>query len=198
MSPKSKEQFAALRKKSKEKILMAALEVFAEKGYHASSVEGVAKRANISKGLIYNYFSSKEALLKELLNVLMHEGSEMIRKMDLDKSNEAFGYFMNTFKKSLVEKRKFWKLNASLALQEEVGRFDFVKEIVQNQIQGYLKLMEHILEKRGFENPKMEAMLLGSILDGISFQYVVVGESYPLDKVVDHVIAKYSAKNEPD
>jgi AcrR family transcriptional regulator len=48
-------------------ILDAAQEVFAQRGYHASSIDDIARTAGVSKALIYEHFSSKEELHLELL-----------------------------------------------------------------------------------------------------------------------------------
>ena len=48
-------------------ILNAALDVFRERGFAASRLEDVAKRAGVSKGTLYLYFPSKEALFKALV-----------------------------------------------------------------------------------------------------------------------------------
>ncbi len=45
-------------------ILAAALEVFTERGYAAARLEDVARRAGVTKGTMYLYFDSKEALLE--------------------------------------------------------------------------------------------------------------------------------------
>ena len=60
MSPKTVVQNKIIREEKKDLILTTALKIFAEEGYHASSVNKIADKANISKGLIYNYFDSKE------------------------------------------------------------------------------------------------------------------------------------------
>ena len=64
--PRSKEQFEEIRKKTKENILNAALKLFAEKGYHGTSINDIAKAANISKGLAYNYFESKKQIIEAI------------------------------------------------------------------------------------------------------------------------------------
>ena len=48
-------------------ILEAALAVFAERGYAATRMEDIARRAGVTKGTIYLYFQSKEAVLKGLV-----------------------------------------------------------------------------------------------------------------------------------
>ena len=50
-----------------DEILSAALDVFNEKGFAAARVEDIAKRAGLSKGAVYLYFDSKEAMLKALV-----------------------------------------------------------------------------------------------------------------------------------
>lgn len=45
-------------------LLSAALEVFAERGFAATKLDDVARRAGVSKGTVYLYFESKEALFK--------------------------------------------------------------------------------------------------------------------------------------
>jgi AcrR family transcriptional regulator len=48
-------------------ILEAALAVFAERGYHAASIDGIAREGGVSKALIYEHFAAKEGLYAELL-----------------------------------------------------------------------------------------------------------------------------------
>ena len=48
-------------------ITAAALAAFAEKGYAGTRVEEVAKRAGVSKGLLYLYFKTKEELFKAVV-----------------------------------------------------------------------------------------------------------------------------------
>ena len=50
-----------------DEILDAALSVFAEQGFTAARVEDIARRAGLSKGAVYLYFPSKEAMLNALV-----------------------------------------------------------------------------------------------------------------------------------
>ncbi len=50
-----------------QEITDAALAAFAEKGYAATRVDDVAKRAGVSKGLLYLYFKTKEELFKAVV-----------------------------------------------------------------------------------------------------------------------------------
>src|SRR5262245_56127224 len=59
------EQVAALRR---AQILDAATTVFAQRGFHRTTIRDVAKAAGIADGTIYNYFENKTALLLGILN----------------------------------------------------------------------------------------------------------------------------------
>src|SRR5579872_781958 len=65
--PRTAKQLIVLKEQKRQAILDAALRVFADHGYAGSNMDAVAKRARISKGLIYTYFPSKEVLLVEVL-----------------------------------------------------------------------------------------------------------------------------------
>ena len=51
----------------REVILLAAVEVFSENGFHDARVEEIARRAGIGKGTVYQYFSTKKHLFQEVL-----------------------------------------------------------------------------------------------------------------------------------
>ncbi|PLX21155.1 MAG: hypothetical protein C0599_08290 [Salinivirgaceae bacterium] len=56
-------------KSKKEKIVDAAITLFGENGFHNTSISQIAKNAGVSKGLMYNYFESKEELLKYIFDM---------------------------------------------------------------------------------------------------------------------------------
>ncbi len=74
MSPRTEEQFEEIREAKKILIKQAALELFAIDGYYSTTIRLIAKKAGISKGLMYNYYNSKEEFLKEIFR----EGIEKI------------------------------------------------------------------------------------------------------------------------
>lgn len=61
------------RKEQKEErrqaILMCALSLFTEKGYHDTKISDIAEAASMSTGLMFHYFASKEELLLELVRM---------------------------------------------------------------------------------------------------------------------------------
>lgn len=58
---------------TEQRIMLAAGEIFSEKGYSAASTSEIAKKAGVSEGTVFRYFSTK----KELLVRLVKYGIEM-------------------------------------------------------------------------------------------------------------------------
>ena len=75
-----------------QEITEAAFDAFAEKGFAATKVEEVARRAGISKGLLYLYFKTKEELFKAVIRgVVTPRVDELTRTLDSSElSAEAF------------------------------------------------------------------------------------------------------------
>ena len=123
MSPKSPEQFQVIREEKKTLIMDIALKYFASEGYHKTTISDIAKHAGISKGLMYNYFRSKEQLLSEIIDRSM----EVVgRYFDPDKdgflSEQEFELFIRKFFFILRKKIDFWRLFYQLLMQNEVRR----------------------------------------------------------------------------
>ena len=53
---------------TRERILAAALEVFAGKGYHRASVDDIVRASGTSKGAVYHHFATKEAVFLALVD----------------------------------------------------------------------------------------------------------------------------------
>ena len=191
MSPRTKEQVAKIRAQSKDKILMAALDLFAKNGYHNTSVSAIARHAGISKGLIYNYYESKEDLLKRVVIMLMEGGDEFLVAMHKEDPNEALREMFILLKDYLIKKKELYRLAVSLSVQEEVGKFEFLKNIIEEKIRVYLASFENMLEKKGIDNPRGEALLLGALFDGISLQYILSGKKHQLEETINFLIEKY-------
>lgn len=64
MARKTKEEAAA----TYESVLMAALDLFAEKGYSRTTFSNIAKRIGMTRGAVYWHFENKEALLAALID----------------------------------------------------------------------------------------------------------------------------------
>ncbi|MEU0666443.1 helix-turn-helix domain-containing protein [Streptomyces lavendulocolor] len=72
MSPRSASVNEELRRRSRERLLQATVELVAERGYEATTLADIADRAGSARGLVSYYFPGKRQLLQSAVHRLMH------------------------------------------------------------------------------------------------------------------------------
>jgi len=60
----------------RSQLLLVAVEVFGERGFHATSMDEVAEAAGVTKPVLYQHFPSKRALYRELLDDVVKVSNE--------------------------------------------------------------------------------------------------------------------------
>ncbi|MER6350189.1 TetR/AcrR family transcriptional regulator [Streptomyces sp. NPDC001595] len=76
MSPRSAAVNEELRRRSREKLLQAAVELVGERGYEATTLGDIADRAGSARGLVSYYFPGKRQLVQSAVHRLMHRTLE--------------------------------------------------------------------------------------------------------------------------
>lgn len=189
MSPRSTLENEKIRTESTNKILEAAFKLMARNGYESTSISQIASEAGVSKGLMYNYFDSKEDLLKSLINKTIGESESLVGGLLEDDPSQTLANIIRWFFDELRNNIGEWKFITELMLKAD--KFDFIKELVVAKLNEYTILLSSLLEQIGFENAINEAQLIGGLFDGIGFQYLVIGKEYPLDEMEKYLIEKY-------
>ncbi|MBT2481641.1 TetR/AcrR family transcriptional regulator [Streptomyces sp. ISL-94] len=72
MSPRSASVNEELRRRSRERLLQATVELVAKRGYEATTLGDIADRAGAARGLVSYYFPGKRQLLQSAVHRLMH------------------------------------------------------------------------------------------------------------------------------
>lgn len=65
----------------RDRILAAAQRCFVEQGFHAASMANIAETAEMSAGLIYRYFASKNAIILAIIERQLEEKQERVSSM---------------------------------------------------------------------------------------------------------------------
>lgn len=136
------------RKEQKEhrrqEIIYAALELFVSRGYAATKITDIAKRANMSTGLMFHYFESKEKLYEELIRM----GLEGTAYPGEQKCEHAINFFVNfteelfTYMKEQPVVSKFFVLMAEAQRSEATP--EHIREIARevNVIEQFVPIIE--------------------------------------------------------
>jgi len=193
MSPRTAEQYEKIRAEKQKLIMDVAIEIFAEKTYQGASVSMIAQKAGISKGLLYNYFESKEDLLKEIIK---SASQKVWQYFDPNKdgvlTKEEFIFFIRKGIQVIKENINYWKLYLTLVLQPLV--IDIVKSDVDDLAKQYGKMIFELFKRSNMKDPEGELLLMSAMLRGAIIQYVTVPNLFPIDKFESKIIEYYFEK----
>lgn len=190
MSPRTREQNTEIREATRQKIIDASLKLFAERGYYTTSVSMISERAAVSKGSIYNYFESKEDILKSILfrgiETLMasfdHEDDGVLTK-------EELVHFVRESFRLLRKHKKFWKFYYSVLFQPSVMKI-FGDDIIK-EFNSYEKLVSGYFREQGALDPETEMRFFTALMDGIALGFIMDSGQFPIEAMEKKVLELY-------
>jgi AcrR family transcriptional regulator len=189
MSPRTVKQYESIREERQELIKDTALRLFSANGYEATSISTIAKEAGISKGLMYNYFVSKEELLISLFDDYFRlVGSLLNPNDDNEITTEELDSFFGALTRSLKDKHGYWLLFFQLSMQPDVLRLILSKLHNAGTMIEHRNLLWNYFAPR-FENPEEEFLLFNTIIKGFSLIYVLSPEIFT-DEITDSLLAR--------
>lgn len=169
--------------KKKKEILASALACFARKGFESTTIDDIVSHSGISKGSIYNYFSSKDDIYLELVrNETQEISSDLTIKLAdfptaLEKINYLFDVYlaMNPFEEKYAEEIiVHYEFKIYSSRNKEVNKI-----LNQRRHEFFINFIETILsdgqstgEINECINPKIYADIFWSMLDGATIQTI--------------------------
>jgi AcrR family transcriptional regulator len=190
MSPRTKEQYEKIRESSRTEILDAALKLFAQNGFHATSISQIAEKAGISKGLMYNYFKSKDDLLRTIIDDGFKKLGFLMAEINTETDpRKALEKIIRLSLQNLKNNLEYWKLYMSIVLQS-TSQKDMEEHIASFRDSAVMGLSE-LLKAMGQKDYYLKAFALGSQLDGLAFNVVSAPGSLPIDELEEYLIETY-------
>lgn len=168
----------------KEKILQAALQLFANEGFYSSSTSKIAKLAGVSEGLIFRHFTNKDGLLQAILE----EGEIRLKALLFDIIMETDP--KQTIRKAIempgnVDKKDydFWRLQFKLKWELEINH--------DKKMEPFHVALTNAFQKLGYDSPEIEASIVILFIDGLA-SYILKGSDINADKMIQVFLKKYS------
>ncbi|MBW6536398.1 MAG: TetR/AcrR family transcriptional regulator [Mariniphaga sp.] len=184
--PRSQEQYDEIRKQKKQLIMDTALELFAENGFHATTMSKVAKKAGVSKGLAYNYFESKQEILDEIIKT----GFDSIYShFDLNHdgvlTRDEFEHFIRNSFKAISQNRKFWKLYSAIIMQSDLA--ESMMEKYGDRSQNIIKMLKQFISNMGSKDTEGDLMVISSLVKGALLVVISAPDFFPVKQLEDKV-----------
>lgn len=169
-------------------LLEAAIDVFAQRGYSATRVEDVARRAGVAKGTVYVYFKDKEALFQEAVRHLIGPTVERIEHA-VDEftgsSEDLLRLQIGMFYRQIVGTRApalLRLLVAEGARFPELARF-YHREVLSRGMAALTRTLERGIargEFRALDAARHPQILMGPAL-AAALWTLLLGRAHPLD-----------------
>ena len=184
---RSPAQNAALRDATRERLLLAAMACFADLGYLAVTVRDIAARADLSVGVLYQHFPSKEALLVAAFHRSMAEVRATFATAGAAPPGAQLAALTRAAAATVRAHLTFWQLGYAARHQPEVMRAlgpaltDWTGEIVAG--------LGRLLREAGASEPDLDALALFAQIDGMCVHFALAPATYPLEAVTERIIA---------
>jgi len=193
MSPRTKEQNLEIRAKTKKNIILSSMRLFGQNGYEGTSVNAIAKEANISKGLVYYHFESKEHIVRGIVEFLMELGEKIVYpKIEFETPKHHLKHMIDEYFNMAKEETEL--LSWMLPMAFQVGRYPFVAQLVSKKTKMTIHAVRKIFQELNYPNPEQEAWAIGAIFDGISMDQILV-PNYDSKGMHQYLLNKYELNN---
>jgi TetR/AcrR family fatty acid metabolism transcriptional regulator len=157
----------------KERILEAAIRIFATKGYQMSRIADIAREAKVAYGLVYRYFSSKDRLLIAIFQIEWDRLMKEIKAIADGNRNavEKLLLIMEAIFNSFARDPKM----ASLMVRDVLRNIRIVGQEHIQVLEEPLRIIAQVIkegQKKGMFNPDIDASLATVIFYGAIDQIV--------------------------
>lgn len=179
-------------------ILIAATEIFAEKGFAATSTNEIAKKAGVAEGTIFRHYKTKKDLLLSIVTPMMLKMLSPIIIKDLNKVlDKDFEHFEDFVRAMIKNRQEFLDKNLKVVqifLQEipfhPELREQFIEHIGKKVMSRFIQIIEHYQAKGQIVNlPAITVLrLIGSTALGYFAAKYVVNTEWDDDEEINQII----------
>lgn len=165
-----------------QQLLDAAVQVFADRGFEAATVDQVAVAAGVSVGTLYNYFTSKEEILR---GIVLREFATRRGFMSLNDRSRSASDTIPTFITRHLH-QALSSPSASRVVMQEKRLIQRWQEHGQLSAQGMKTLLEELLVKEtSAERAEVLAVMLHGAVEGLTLYLMQLPKEDALCKVED-------------
>ncbi len=190
MSPRSASVNEELRRRSRQRLLQATVDLVSERGYEATTLGDIADRAGAARGLISYYFPGKRQLLQAAVHRLMH--LTLAEALDREPRPTGPGAGQELLARAIdailgVARERPTLMRAHMAglLQQE----GFIQCIEQQRLAA---LLRDTVVRHGSCDPDTDYPMLRALLMGAVVAQLLPGAPMPHNRLRAELFARYS------
>lgn len=186
MVPRSASVNEELRRRSRERLLQAAVELVGERGYEATTLGDIADRAGAARGLVSYYFPGKRQLLQSAVHRLMHLTLEaaLERPPRTDDGRERMARAIDAVLGLAVDRPRLMRTHMAGILQAD----GFVRCAEQQRL---AELLRDTVVRYGSTDVDTDYPLLRALLMGAVVAVLLPGAPMPAARLRAELFQRY-------
>jgi AcrR family transcriptional regulator len=174
------------KEQTRQRLLEAATELFAVKGYEGSAVEELAEHAGYSRGAFYSNFANKEELMKAIINQGFDSDLEGIRRLEALEGVDALAAGYKELSRAFYEDPMniLWMLEFQLSAVRHPELREAYAAQHRKMREGIRHLLTNHLQREGHEDPEAYeeyADLFLVIVPGLGLLKLIYGDEISPD-----------------
>ena len=189
--PRSLQQNQQLRADRQRRLLAAARTTFVRLGYDRATIRDIAQEAGVAQGLLYNYFRSKDDLLREVFRQGARDVAEAFQAGAEGGTPEK--RLERVIRRSLEivrERREFWQL--SYMVRHQPGTVEVLGDELTAWTAAVRGQLETLLREIGHRDAAALSRVLFGAIDGVAQHYVLNPDEYPLEATARRLARHFS------
>ncbi|MGW2464409.1 TetR/AcrR family transcriptional regulator [Streptomyces argyrophyllae] len=186
MSPRSASVNEELRRRSRERLLQAAVELVGEHGFEATTLGDIADRAGSARGLVSYYFPGKRQLVQSAVHRLMHRTLEeaLEREPRTEDGRERLARAIDAILGLARDRPVLMRQHMAGLLQAE----GFVQCPEQRRL---AELLSDTVARYGAQNVSADYPMLRALLMGAVYAALVPGVPMPVPVLRTELFQRY-------
>ncbi|WJV50416.1 TetR/AcrR family transcriptional regulator [Streptomyces flavofungini] len=186
MSPRSPSVNEELRRRSRERLLQATVELVSERGYEATTLGDIADRAGSARGLVSYYFPGKRQLLQSAVHRLMHLTLQaaLEREPRTEDGDELLARAIDAILGLARDQPMLMRTHMAGILQAE----GFVQCPEQQRLAS---LLREAVSRHGSPEAETDYRMLRALLMGAVFALLIPGAPMPFDVLRAELFQRY-------
>jgi len=191
--PRTPEENERIRQAAKDKINQAAMSLFVKKGYHATSIDDVAKLAQISKGLLYNYYKGKEELLAAMVQIRIEEVKEVMEDAAaLLTPGDQLRHIVEGAINNVYHRPEVYRFYLNLQTQPEDDHIlATYSALLNEESRKQFEVQCRMFKQQGVKEPRMKSLQFSAALQGAMLMMTTYPGDFPVEEIKEQIIREY-------
>jgi len=198
LSTQARKPLTARGERTRCKLLHAAEREFGEFGFHTASVSSITRRAGVAQGTFYIYYSSKEAILRELVDSIGHKLRRTLSEAmhGLEKRMDIERQGLLTFLDFAIREKNLYRV----VLESQFIDESIYRDYYQRLAEAYANQLERSQQagETRAGSAVAQAWALMGIANFLGLRYSVWEGQLPPDEAIDTVMAFIEGGLTPD